>query len=147
MFKYLWLKFSDWGGSGLTVSRRDEIDYLSGRSRQFLETAEYQISKGFYGLAIFSLEQALQLFIKSKFLENGADYPRTHSVRVLLERLLELVDKDKRFYIKTVLDKYLFELGILEDAYITSRYILREFKKEEAERLLKVVREVIENVK
>lgn len=58
-----------------------------------------------------------------------------------------LVDEDKRVYIEGVLDKYLFELGMLEDAYITSRYVLREFRREEAERLLKVVCEVIGNVK
>jgi HEPN domain-containing protein len=39
------------------------------RSRDFLETAEYQISRGFYDLAVFSLEQALQLFLKAKLLE------------------------------------------------------------------------------
>lgn len=51
--------------------------------------AEYQVSKGFYGLAVFSLEQALQLFIKSKLLENGAEYPRTHSVRFLFRKAFD----------------------------------------------------------
>jgi len=45
-----------------------------------------------------------------------------------------------------MLNNYLFELGMLEDAYITSRYVPREFKKQEAERLMKLVKEVMENV-
>jgi len=39
------------------------------------------------------------------------------------------------------------DLGVLEDAYITSRYVMREFKREEVERLAKVVREVLEDLK
>ena len=41
---------------------------------------------------------------------------------------------------------YILELGILEDAYITSRYIMREFRKEEAEKLKETVEEVIKNL-
>jgi len=37
----------------------------------------------------------------------------------------------------------LFGLGMLEDAYITFRYVMREFRKEEVERLRRVVEEVI----
>ncbi|MBS7634061.1 HEPN domain-containing protein [Candidatus Bathyarchaeota archaeon] len=44
------------------VTRREEEEHLLKRSRNFLETAEYQINKGFHDLAAFSLEQALQLF-------------------------------------------------------------------------------------
>jgi HEPN domain-containing protein len=49
--------------------------------------------------------------------------------------------------IKQVLEKYLLELGMLEDSYITSRYVMREFTKQEAEKLTKSVKEIIENVK
>jgi len=81
------------------LSRKDEEKNLLRRAERFIETAEYQLSRGFYDLAVFSLEQALQLFLKAKLLANGVDYPRTHSVRALLEAL--------------------------EDAYITSRYVMR----------------------
>jgi HEPN domain-containing protein len=47
---------------GYTVTREEEEQSLLKRSRDFLETAEYQTSKGFFDLATFSLEQALQLF-------------------------------------------------------------------------------------
>jgi len=75
-------------------------------------------------------------------LTNGVDYPRTHSVRALLEALME-VSQENRSVIERILDVYLMDLGVLGDACITSRYVMREFKREEAERLAKVVREVM----
>ncbi len=35
---------------------------------------------------------------------------------------------------------------MLEDAYITSRYVMREFTKKETEKLTKAVKEIMENV-
>jgi HEPN domain-containing protein len=128
------------------MTRREEAEHLLTRSKEFLETAEYQIGKGFYGLAVFSLEQALQLFLKSKMLMSGIDYPRTHGVRALLELLSELALEDEKASINRVLDTYLLELGVLEDAYITSRYVTREFRREDAQRLMIAVKEVMKNV-
>jgi HEPN domain-containing protein len=76
----------------------------------------------------------------------GVDYPRTHSVRALLEILLDVVPQNLKSSIKGILEKYLLELGMLEDAYITSRYVMREFTKPEAEKLSKAVKEIMENV-
>jgi HEPN domain-containing protein len=128
------------------TTRREEEERLLKRSRDFLETAEYQITKGFYDLAAFSLEQALQLFLKAKVLTEGVDYPRTHSVRALLEILSEIVPENKKSKVKGVLENYLLELGVLEDAYITSRYVMREFTKKEVEKLAKAVKEMMKNV-
>jgi len=130
----------------MAVSRRDEVEHLMKRSREFLETSEYQIRSGFYGLAVFSLEQALQLYLKSRILANGVEYPETRSVRSLLEMLSDLSMEDRKSAIRSLLDRYLLELDTLEDAYITSRYVMREFKREEAERLLDVVKRVMEDV-
>lgn len=76
-------------------------------------------------------------------LKNGIDYPRIHSVRTLLEMLADLAPEEEKPTIRRMLNKYLLELGTLEDAHITSRYMMREFKGEEAETLMKVVKEVI----
>lgn len=128
------------------MTREEEEQRLLKRSRDFLKTAEYQTSKGFFDLATFSLEQALQLFLKAKLLAEGVDYPRTHSVRALLEILSDLVPKNKESTIKGILENYLLELGMLEDAYITSRYVMREFTKQEVEKLAKAVKEIMKNV-
>jgi HEPN domain-containing protein len=77
---------------------------------------------------------------------HGVNYPRTHSVRELLEILSKIVSEDKKDIIKNMLQSYLLELGMLEDAYITSRYVMREFTKKETEKLTKAVKEIMENV-
>jgi HEPN domain-containing protein len=132
-------------GVGGLLSKKEEEENLLRRSERFMETADYQLKRGFYDLAVFSLEQALQLFLKAKLLANGVDYPRTPSVRALLEALME-VAQEERSAIKHILDTYLMDLGVLEDAYITSRYVMRDFRREEAERLARVVREVMEDL-
>ena len=128
------------------VTVKEEEKRLLKRSSDFLETAKYQVDKGFYDLAIFSLEQSLELFLKAKVLAEGVDYPRTHSVRILLEMLSQVISESKKSVVKGILDNYLLELGALEDAYITSRYVMREFTKREAEKLTLAVKEIMKNV-
>ena len=128
------------------VTKKEEENRLLKRSRGFLETAEYQTGKGFYDLAVFSLEQGIQLFLKARVLTEGVDYPRTHSVRALLEMLSELVPENKKSTVKNILENYLLELGMLEDAYIPSKYVMREFTKQEAEKLTKSVKEIMKHV-
>jgi len=113
------------------------------RSKEFYETALMQIDKGFLGLAALSLEQSLQLFLKAKLLENGLDYPRTRSIRRLLELLAEVIGMPLSQRINQLIDKYSLELALLEDAYITSRYIPRDFRKDDVLKLKKAVEEVM----
>ena len=96
-----------------------------------------QIKRGFYDLAVFSLEQSLQLYLKACLLKLGL--ARTHSVRKLLELIHEITKHNE---IKEILTRFSVELGALEDAYITSRYIARSYSFEEADRLKKVVEEI-----
>ncbi|RLG40713.1 MAG: DNA-binding protein [Thermoproteota archaeon] len=125
------------------MSRNEEYQYLLRRSKEFYETALMQIDKGFLGLAALSLEQSLQLFLKAKLLENGLDYPRTHSIRRLLELLAEVIGMPLSQRINQLIDKYSLELALLEDAYITSRYIPRDFRKDDVLKLKKAVEEVM----
>ncbi len=69
------------------MTRAEEYESLLERSRRFCETASMQIERGFYDLAVFSLERGLRLYLKACLLRLGVDYPRTHS----LKRLLELI--------------------------------------------------------
>lgn len=125
------------------MSRNEEYQYLLRRSKEFYETALMQIDKGFLGLAALSLEQSLQLFLKAKLLENGLDYPRTHSIRRLLELLAEVIGMPLSQRINQLIDKYSLELALLEDAYITSRYIPRDFRRDDVLKLKKAVEEVM----
>jgi len=121
------------------LTRFEEHEYLVERSRRFFETALMQIERGFYDLAAFSLEQSLQLYLRACLLKLGVDYPRTHSVRRLLELVAELSGRGE---VRGLLQGFAVELGALEDAYISSRYVGRECTREEVERLRRVVEEV-----
>ncbi len=123
------------------VSAREEYEHLLQRSREFYETAVMQLERELYGLASFSLEQSLQLFLKAVLLKLGVDYPRTHSVRRLLKLIAEAYPPASGV-VDGVLKKYSLELAALEDVYITSRYVPRVFSREEVERLRNVVDEV-----
>jgi len=109
------------------------------RSRRSYETALMQIDRGFYDLAAFSLEQALQLSLKAHLLKLGVDYPRTNSVRKLLRMIYRVTVRKE---VEELLSRFSVELGALEDAYITSRYVARDYSLEEVEKLRMVVEEV-----
>ncbi len=118
----------------------EDYRYLVERSRRFYETALVQIDRGFYDLAAFSLEQALQLYLKALLLRLGVDYPRTHSVRRLLELIHQISGRQE---VGELLRRLVLELALLEDAYVTSRYVPRDFSKEEVMRLKDAVDEVM----
>ncbi|MCC6019627.1 MAG: HEPN domain-containing protein [Candidatus Verstraetearchaeota archaeon] len=121
----------------------EEYKYLLERSRRFLETAELQLDRGFYDLAVFSLEQALQLYLKAYLLKLGLEFTKKWSIRRLLELIYKITNSDE---IRNALMNYAVELGSLEDTYITSRYVAREYCEEEARKLLQTVRVVMDIV-
>ena len=82
----------------------------------------------------------MQLYLKSILLEELGDYPRTHSISYLFS-LISKIQKYKdmgKFFEER---KKIFRL--MEDSYISSRYLSREFTKEEAEELLNAAEEVL----
>ncbi len=81
----------------------------------------------------------MQLLVKAKLLEVVGDFPKTHSVITLLE-LLYKVTRDER--IKRFIRENKVKLARLVDAYISSRYFVREFYKEEAEEALNLLKEL-----
>ena len=124
------------------MTLREEAEHLYDSSCEFLETADFQLERGFYALAVFNAEQSLKLFLKAKLLEEGLTYPQTHGIRSLMELLSTITEEKTGKEVNKLLEHYLIELGSLEDAYIASRYLLREYKREEAERLVQVVKEI-----
>ena len=122
---------------------REEAEALKDRCRNYLETYEFHMSRGMYALAMFDLEQALQLYVKARLLEEGVAYPRTHSIRRLLEILADVKGDDE---LMSLIRKYAIELRLLEDAYITSRYVAIEFRKDEVLKVKKAFDEVMNHV-
>lgn len=83
-------------------------------------------------MAAFSIEQAIQLYVKIKLLELTGEFPRTHNLIVLLKELSSVFkEKEVEEFIKNEMES----LTKMADIYIASRYYAREFYKEEIENL------------
>ncbi|MEM3957583.1 MAG: HEPN domain-containing protein [Thermoproteota archaeon] len=123
--------------------RREEVKKLLDRSKKFRDAAEFHFCSD-YDLAAFNIEQSLQLFLKAKLLEKGAEFPKTHTLRKLFLLLGEILRKPDEF--KRFADEKALEFASLEDACITARYFPRDFEKEEARKLVDFAKEVEELV-
>ncbi|MEM4970736.1 MAG: HEPN domain-containing protein [Sulfolobales archaeon] len=123
---------------------RLEVEILKKRSSMFLEEAKHALDRGFYDLTCFLAEQSLQLYLKAVLLELVGDYPRTHSIRHLLGELNRVLkSQDLEGFVAANRSRLL----ALEDAYIMSRYYIREYEREDAEDMVKLVEEVLSLLK
>ena len=122
------------------MSHMDEVAILRRRTKAFLNRALDSLEAKDYDVASFLSEQAVQLYLKSLLLEELGDYPRTHSISTLLT-ILGKVEKYKN--VAKILEIKKREIRLMEDAYISSRYLVREFDEEEAQTLIKLAKEII----
>jgi len=118
---------------------KKEIEILLKRAEGFIKDALEDAKRGDYDLAMFHIEQACQLIIKAKLLELTGYFEKTHSLRQLLSDLSK-VFKEKE--IKEFLENNWETFRNLEFAYISSRYLPEEFRKEDVEKALKLYEEL-----
>ncbi|MEJ2779482.1 HEPN domain-containing protein [Stygiolobus sp. CP850M] len=117
------------------------MEFLKNNALDFLNYAKLLLRDGRYNLALFSLEQALQLGLKYYISKLTGSFPKTHDIVDLLKRIIELTENKK---LKEVLNAEISTLDLLKQAYIASRYLPTNYDKEAVEKALKVV-EVIFN--
>lgn len=119
---------------------RSEAEVLRRRYAEFLEEARSALNRGFYDVACFLAEQSLQLYLKYVLLRVIGDYPRTHSARTLLgeiSRALGSVELEEFSRANRA------RLSALEDAYMMARYFVKEYTREDAEDMIRLVEEVV----
>ena len=122
----------------------EEVKFFIDKANKFFDTALYNYNKGNYDLALFNIEQACQLYIKAKLLELSGEFPKTHDLIFLLR---ELGKYKKEEEIERFIKENLTNLSRLVDLYITSRYMVREFYKEDCDLaidLFKKLKELLE---
>jgi len=95
-----------------------------------LRDAKFDYENHDYDLAMFHIEQAVQLMVKAKLLEIKGYYGRTHAIRRLILELSEVYSEEE---LRKFIDENKTALRNLERAYITSRYLIEEFFKEEVD--------------
>ena len=124
----------------------DEYQILKSRSGDFLDSAEYQFAKCYFTSAAFSFHQSLELFLKIRLFICGVEYLRTHSLKSLIEIIANVKEEKCLAASKELLNTYILELALLEDAYITSRYFSREYSREKIIKLQTVAMEVVKAI-
>jgi len=120
------------------------MDFLKRRAMAFLESARADLNRGDHDLVLFHVEQFLQLYLKHLIYKKVGDYPKTHSLIRLIKIIIEVYNDEK---IKEFYERYLETLYLLEEAYISSRYLPRDYDEEIAERILnfaEIAKEVLE---
>ncbi|MEM5814898.1 MAG: HEPN domain-containing protein [Candidatus Aenigmatarchaeota archaeon] len=108
-------------------------EILKERADEFVKLAEYAYKRKRYDLAMFNLEQAIQLYLKYKIWQKLGDFEKTHSITKLLKDFGRVYKKSK------VINKFIKEnlklINDLEVAYIESRYLPAQFLKEDIDRV------------
>ena len=118
---------------------KEEVELYLKRAEKFRKNALFNFENKDYDLAMFHIEQAMQLVIKAKMLDLKGYFERSHILRKLLGDLKK-IEKGKK--LEEFLKNYKKELRDLERAYITSRYYFEEFFREEVERAFKALDEL-----
>lgn len=94
-----------------------------------MRDARFDYENHDYDLAMFHIEQAVQLMVKAKLLEIEGCYGM-HAIRRLILELSEVYSEEE---LRKFIDENKTALRNLERAYITSRYLIEEFFKEEVD--------------
>ncbi len=119
---------------------------LVNRAKGFLHLAELALSHRLYDLACFMAERAVQLYLKAQLFRLAGDYPRTHHIRQLLARLLEILPDAEACILGEYVRANRARLSELEDAYVMARYTTKPYTREDAEEIICFVREILERI-
>ena len=113
----------------------EEFEIFKKRAREFVLNAKNSAKRKRYDIAIFNLEQSAQLLIKYLLGKKLGDFPKTHSLVLLLEELGKAYNAEKMT--KLFINKNFFDFEFLESSYINSRYLAYYYNKEHWSKLLK----------
>lgn len=122
-----------------------EVNLIRNRALRMLNSAKKNLTDGDYDIAAFMADQAAQLYLKSVILESTGEMPRTHAIRQLFTIIRAVSAKPDDVDMFVIRNRSL--LIRLEDTYISSRYLPREYDEEEAEELVVFAEEVVKFVK
>jgi HEPN domain-containing protein len=116
------------------------MDFLKNNSIDFFKEGERNLNEGKYNLAMFHLEQALQLGLKYKLYELTGTYDKTHDIIILLNKITELTKDNK---LKEIVDNEYITLELIKQAYISSRYLPFTYDKKSVEKAYQVVKNIL----
>lgn len=111
------------------------FELLKKRALSFFRNAQSDYEHGEYDLVLFHVEQSIQLYSKYLLYRRIGDYPKTHSIIKLLKDVVKVYAYEE---LNRFMNNNLEALYLLEEAYISSRYLPREYDLDIAARILKL---------
>ncbi len=117
---------------------REFVETLKRRAERFLVDAEADLESGEYDIALFHVEQAVQLFLKARILSFGVEFPKTHEISTLVKIAGELGVRGLGKLVRENRDT----VELLDHAYISSRYLPISFSKKDVEKALEFARRI-----
>jgi len=118
-----------------------EFRFLKKNADEFLSNALHLLERGVYNLSAFSIEQAVQLYLKYFLAMKVGEFPKTHSIKRLIAVCHQFCPE-----LKEIFDEDINIIGEIETAYISSRYYPIEFTEKEVENMLKTAKRIREAV-
>ncbi|MEM0173278.1 MAG: HEPN domain-containing protein [Sulfolobaceae archaeon] len=115
-------------------------EHLKRNALDFFSEAEYDIRNGKYNLAIFHLEQALQLALKYILFQLKGSFEKTHDIIRLLDEVIELTKNEK---LRKLRNDEATTLEVIRESYITSRYFPFDMDKLVVERAFNVTKVIL----
>ena len=122
----------------------ENVKALVKRGKNFLKSASENAKRGFYDVACFEADQAIQLMLKAYILKLGGGIPKTHSIRRLLVELAKLAGKEAE--VKAFISKNRSNLLMLEESYLKTRYSIESYEVSDARLCLAIARKTIKFV-
>jgi HEPN domain-containing protein len=113
------------------------MDFLKQKSAAFFRGAERYFEDKEYGLAAFSVEQAVQLLLKDFLRAHLGEFTRTHKPTILFDDCSKLCPNLARLY-----DSSITLISSIEDAYIMARYFEKDYDEKEISKMLQFYRDL-----
>ncbi|MFA4699999.1 HEPN domain-containing protein [Pyrococcus kukulkanii] len=102
------------------------------------------MKQGYYDIAAFNFEQAVQLRLKAILLELTGDVLKTHSIRTLLDAIGEALGR--REEVRKFIREHRNDIKALEDTYVETRYEAVVYKDYDAEAIRKSAKLILDFV-
>ncbi|BBL45831.1 DNA-binding protein [Nanobdella aerobiophila] len=116
--------------------------FLEENAKYFEEKAKEAYKEGKYKFTLFFTEQALQLYLKYILYKKFEEYPKTHKLKELFEISKNINSKFIDFY-----NENSDVIDLIEEAYITSRYLDKEYSEKSAKKSIELINKFKEEFK
>ncbi|QXJ29420.1 hypothetical protein J5U23_02289 [Saccharolobus shibatae B12] len=119
-------------------------EYLKRNALDFFAESENDIKNGKYNLAMFHLEQALQLALKYILFQFKGSFEKTHDVIRLLDEVIELAKNEN---LRKIRNDEASTLEVIRESYIISRYFPYSVDKLVVEKAYNVTKVILNELR